>query len=124
MVRERVLRLSRQGDPVHQKQHAGHRASFEEPFDERSGRSRLAGPGRHLDQQVAASVGDFAAERVDALDLVVAIHDPPVGLHCREVAANAPGGHPSLQVVLRIEARDLARVCVGRAVEKPHFLAV
>ena len=124
MVRERVLRLSRQSDPVNEEQHPSDGAGLEEPLDERGGGSRLAGAGRHLHQQVAPSAGDFRAQLVDAIYLVVAVHDAPVGFDAGKVATNTPGGDLSLQIVLRIEARDLPRMRVGLAVEKQHVLAV
>ena len=61
---------------------------------------------------------------VYALDLIVPVHDPAVRFDGGQVATNPPRGDPTLQVILRIEARDLPRMGVGFAVEKPHLLAV
>ena len=58
----------------------------------------------------------LGAERIDALDLVVPVHDPPVGPDRGEVAAYCLRSDPALQVVLGIEARDLPRVSIGLAV--------
>ena len=82
-----------------------------------------AGSGRHLDQQLAAAEQHFAGQRHDAFDLVVAVDDLPVDCDPRQVAANPARGDPTFEIVLCIEARDLARVGIRLSVQKPHFLA-
>ena len=48
----------------------------------------------------------------------------PLDLGGRQVAAVLARRDPPLEVVLRMEARNLAGVAVGFPVEEPHFLAV
>ena len=113
-----------QRDPVDEEQDAGDDARIEQPLDESRRRARLAGAGSHLDQQLAPSAQDFGGQRLDAFDLVVAVDDLPVDGNRRQITPVPARGDPPFKVVLRKEARDLARVGVGFAIEKPHFLAV
>ena len=115
---------ARQGYPVHEEQDAGDHTGFEEPLDERGGGARLARPGRHLDQQAAPAEGNLGAQSVNALDLVVSVHDAPVGFDRGQVAANLPCSDAAFQVVLGIEPCDLPSVGVGLPVKEPDLLAV
>ena len=124
MVGERVLGLPGQGDPIDQEQHAGDDARLEQPLDEGCRRAGLAGPRRHLDQQLPPAARDFGGQRLDAFDLVVAVDDLPVDGDRRRVAAHPARGDPSFEVVLRVEACDRACVGVRLPIQEPHFLAV
>ena len=84
----------------------------------------FAGPGRHLDQQLAPPVRDFGGQSFNALDLVVAVDDLLIDGDGRQVAADLPCGDPPFEVVLGVEARDLARMGVRLPFHEPHFLAV
>lgn len=68
----------RQSDPVYEEQDARYHASLEESLDECRGRPSVAGPGCHLDQEVAPTTGHLGAQRINAINLVVPVHDPPV----------------------------------------------
>ena len=81
-------------------------------------------PGGHLDQELAPAARDLVRQRLDAVDLVAAIHDLPVDRDVDQSAADRPGRDPALQVLLRIEGRDFARVGVRVTVQKPHLVAV
>ena len=124
MVGEGVLGLGRQRDPVDQEQDAGDGAGLEQALDEGRGGARLAGPGRHLDQQLAPPARDFVAQRLDASGLMVPARDGPVDRDRRQVAPDRPDRDPALQVVLRIEAGDPPRMGVRVAVQEPYLLAV
>ena len=58
------------------KQDTGDDTGLEQALDEGRGRAGLAGSRRHLDEQPAASARHFGGQRLDAIDLVVAIDDP------------------------------------------------
>ena len=86
---------------------------------------------RVLPVPVAISTSSLRLPRVTSadrasmhFDLVVAVDDLPLDGDGRQVAAVLARGDPPLEVVLCIEARDLARVGVGLPIQKPHFLSV
>ena len=93
---------------------AGDDARLEQLLDEGRRRARLAGPRRHLDQQLAPPARHFGGQRLDTFDLVVAVDDP----------ADLARGDPPFEVILGIETRDLARVGIRLAIKQPHFFAV
>ena len=85
MVGERLFRLPRQRNPINEEQDAGDDACLEQPLDEGRRRACLAGSRRHLDQQLAPPVRDFGAQRLDAVYLVIAVDDLPIGGDRRQV---------------------------------------
>ncbi len=124
MIGEGVLGLFRQGYAVHKEKDPCDDARLEQPLDESRRRARLAGSRGHLDQQFASSLHDLGAERLDALDLIMAVDYLPVDGDGRRVAPDLARRQPPFQVVLRVEARDLPCVSVGFTVEEPYLLAV
>ena len=102
----------------------GDDARLEQPLDEGRRRAGLAGPRRHLDQQLASPPRDLGGQRLDAGDLVVAVDDPPVDGDRRQVATDPARGAPPFEVVLLVEARDLSGVGIRLPIQEPHFLAV
>ena len=124
VVRESVLGLPGQLDPVDQEQDAGDDARLEQPLDESRRGTGLAGSRRHLHQQAAPPVRDFGGQGFDAFDLVVAVDDLPVDGHRGQIAAHPACGDPPLQVVLGIETRNFSGVGIRFPVQEPHFVAV
>ena len=94
-------------------------------------RSMKAAAVRVLPVPVAISTRSFAPpprhlgrERLDAVDLVAAVHDPSID---RDVGQRAPQracGDPAFQIVLGVEGGDLTGVGVPAAIQEAHFLAV
>ena len=124
MVRERVLCLARQRNPVDEEQDTGDDARLEQPLDEGGGSARLAGSRCHLHLKFATSVRDFGGQRLYAFDLAIKVNDPSVDFDLGQIAAALAHCDPPFKVVLGVEAGDLARMGVGFAVKKPHLLAV
>ena len=73
VVRERILGLASQGDPVHEKQDARDDSGLEQTLDESRRCPGLSGACRHLDQQLAVAAQNLGRQRLDAIELVVAI---------------------------------------------------
>ena len=88
------------------------------------GGAGLAGPRRHLDEELAPSARHLVREGLEAIDLVAAVDDSLVDWHVGEGAAYCAGRDPALEILLRVEGRDWARVSVRIAVEEPHLVAV
>jgi len=98
--------------------------AFEEALDERGRGTGVAGPRRHLDEELVPSTRHLARESIDAIDLVAAIDDPPVNRDIGEGAADGTGGNPAFEVLLRVEGCNRPRVSVRVAVEEPALVAV
>ena len=69
-----------QFQPVHQEQDAPRIARAQEQLDDRGRGERLAGAGRHLEQEAVVPLGDRALDRVDGLQLVRTQKPQRVGL--------------------------------------------
>ena len=108
MVGEGVLGLRGERYPVHQEEDAGDRAGLEQALDERRRGAGLAGPRRHLHQELAPAARHLVGQGLDAVDLVVAVHDLPVDGDIGQRAAGRPRSDPALQVLLRPEGGDRA----------------
>ena len=89
VVGEGVLGLGGEGDPVHEEEDPGDRPRLEEALDERGRGAGLAGPRRHLDEELPASVRHLVREGLDAIDLVAAVDDPPVNRDIGEARRTA-----------------------------------
>ena len=124
MVGEGVLGLCGQRDPVHQEEDAGDRAGLEQALDEGCRGTGLAGPRRHLHQELAPSPRHLRRERLDAVDLVAAVRNLAVDRDVGQRASYRSRGDPAFQIVLGVEGRDLAGVGVPVAVQEAHLLAV
>ena len=124
VVREGVLGLGGEGDPVHEEEDTGDRSGLEEALDEGGRSARLAGPRRHLDEELAPSTCHLARESIDAIDLVAAIDDPPVNRDIGEGAADGTGRNPTFGVLPRVEGRDRPGMGVQVPVEEPYLVAV
>ena len=124
VVGEGVLGLAGEGDPVHEEEDAGDRPGFEQALDEGSRGAGLAGPCRHLDEQLPASMRHLVREGVDAVELVAAVDDPPVDRDVGEGAADRARRDSAFQILLRVEGRDRSCVGVRVPVEEPHLVAV
>ena len=124
VVGEGVLGLGGEGDPVHQEEDAGDRAGLEQALDEGGGGAGLAGPRRHLDEELPPPARHLGRERLDAVDLVAAVHDPSIDRHVGQRAPQRVCGDPAFQIVLGVEGGDLTGVGVPAAIQEAHFLAV
>ena len=124
MVGESVLGLTRQCDPIDQEEDASNDARLEQPLDEGRRRARLAGSGRHLHQQFAPPARYLGGKRFDTFDLVIAVDDFSVDGSVRQIAAQLADGDSSFQIVLRIKPRNLPRMGIALAIQKPHAIAI
>ena len=124
VVGEGILRLSGERDPVHQEENAGDGTGLEQPLDERHRGAGLSGPRGHLHQELAPAARDLVGQRLDAVDLVAAVHDLPVDRDVDQRTANHPRRDSTFQVFLRIEGGDSTCVSVHVAVHELHLVAV
>ena len=124
VVGEGVLGLYGQCDPVHQEEDAGDRPGLEQALDEGCRGAGLAGPRRHLHQELAPPLRDLRRKRFDAVDLVAAVHDLAVDRDVGQRAPHRARGDPAFQILLGIEGGDFAGVGVPAAVQEAHLLAV
>ena len=121
---ERILGLLGQRVAVDQEQGAGDPVGVEQPLDQGGRHPRLAGPGRHLDQQLAPAQLHLLAQHLDAGALVVAARDPPVHGDAGRRHPQRPGRDPPLQVLLAEHGGHRAEVRVAVQIAEPHLLAV
>ena len=121
---EGILGLLGQGDAVDQEQHAGDVVGLEQAFDEGRRGARLAGAGRHLDQQLAPAGVHLTAQGVDAFTLVVAAGNPGVDRLGQWIDPNLALGVAAFQVDLAEKARDLARIGLRSVVPEQDLVAI
>ena len=112
MVGEGVFGLGGERDPVHEEENPGDRAGLEEALDEGGGGAGLAGSHRHLHKELPPPVRHLVRQSFDAVDLVAAVDDLPVDGDVGERTPDRARHDPAFEVVLRVECRNLPRVCV------------
>ena len=124
MFRKRVLCLLCKRISVDQEQHSRDGIGFKEPFDVRRRHPGLTRPRGHFDQHLPSTAVKLSREDLDAICLVIPLHNPPINRHRSRVFANYAGREPPFQVPRRKERLDEAGMRLHLPVPEPDFLAV
>src|SRR5260221_7465571 len=127
LLREDVFGLDGERVAVNDEQGPRHPVGLEEALQERGCCARLAGSGRHLNEELAAAIDDFPAQGLDTGDLKspsAASGNPPVNRRVEGAAPDLLRGPATRKGVLAKDGLNLPKMGVLVLVAEPDLLAI